>query len=90
MEKIENRTKMTPEQFVYWLQGFFEISNAEALSRLQTEIVKDHLALVFRKMTPDYSVFEKKTDCADGIDYIPFNKISPSTAIPQSPSILIC
>lgn len=43
---------MTPEQFVYWLQGYFELSGSNAaLNEVQTEIVKDHLKLVFKKET---------------------------------------
>jgi hypothetical protein len=44
---------MTPEQFTYWLQGFMEISNPTTLDETQTQIIKDHLALVFDKQTPD-------------------------------------
>jgi hypothetical protein len=44
---------MTPEQFTYWLQGFMEISNPTTLDEIQTQIIKDHLALVFNKQTPD-------------------------------------
>ena len=46
---------MTPNEFVYWLQGFFEISevaNVKSLNEAQTQIVKDHLQLVFKKETP--------------------------------------
>lgn len=46
---------MTSEQFVYWLQGFMEIGNPKALSAKETQIVKDHLKLVFDKKTPDYT-----------------------------------
>lgn len=38
---------MQPRDFCYWLQGFFEISDAKALSPSQVEIVKNHLDLVF-------------------------------------------
>lgn len=44
---------MTPEQFVYWLQGYFELSEAKELTPEQVQIVKDHLKLVFDKKTPD-------------------------------------
>ena len=44
---------ITPDQFVYWLQGFFEMANPTALNELQTTMVKDHLALVFNKLTPN-------------------------------------
>lgn len=50
---------MKPEQFVYWLQGYFELTGSNELSEQQVEIIKDHLALVFKKETPSYV-------CSDG------------------------
>ena len=44
--------KITPEQFVYWLQGFFEMSNPDFVNPKQTEMIKEHLKLVFTKVTP--------------------------------------
>lgn len=44
---------MTSEQFTYWLQGFFEINDPKTIDEKQTQIIKDHLALVFNKVTPD-------------------------------------
>jgi hypothetical protein len=44
---------MTPEQFVYWLQGFMEMADPTTLTEKQTQQIKDHLALVFDKQTPD-------------------------------------
>ena len=48
---------MTPEQFCYWLQGFFEISNVDSPnSNITPErelVIRDHLKLVFAKETPD-------------------------------------
>lgn len=45
---------MTSRDFVFWLQGFFEIAGANPtvdtaydLSAPQTDIIKKHLALVF-------------------------------------------
>jgi hypothetical protein len=46
---------MTTEQFTIWLQGFFELSEEKKLSEKQVTIIKDHLALVFEKVTPDRS-----------------------------------
>lgn len=43
---------MTAEQFTYWLQGYFEINDPEHISPMKTKIIKDHLALVFKKETP--------------------------------------
>jgi len=47
---------MTAEQFTYWLQGFMEINNPEILGVRETQIIKDHLKLVFDKQTPDRTV----------------------------------
>ena len=45
---------MTPEQFAYWLHGYFEISQSTELNEEQVKIVKDHLELCFKKVTPSY------------------------------------
>jgi hypothetical protein len=50
LEKYKN---MTTEQFTYWLQGFMEVANPTTLDEIQTQIIKDHLDLVFDKQTPD-------------------------------------
>ena len=39
---------MTSRDFAYWLQGFFEISNATFISPEQTKMIKKHLNLVFK------------------------------------------
>lgn len=54
---------MTPEQFVYWLQGFAEIYQAEP-DAAEWQTIKDHLALVFKKETPkrEKSELEKYLD----------------------------
>ena len=44
---------MTTEQFVYWLQGFMEIEDPDRIGPKETQIIKDHLALVFKKETPN-------------------------------------
>jgi hypothetical protein len=46
---------MTPENFVYWLQGYLELSNVSELSKEQTQIIRDHIKLVFDKKTPTRS-----------------------------------
>ena len=42
---------MTPRDFVYWLQGYLEIENPETIGEKQVQIIKDHLQLVFKKVT---------------------------------------
>jgi hypothetical protein len=43
---------MTPEQFVYWLQGALEIMDPKQLDEKQIQVIKDHIALVLKKETP--------------------------------------
>jgi len=44
---------MTPENFAYWLKGLLEVGNPTSLDEKQLKIIKDHLDLVFTKVTPD-------------------------------------
>lgn len=44
-------------QFCYWLKGYFELTDSEQqMSAQQVQIVKDHLDLVFTKVTPNYTL----------------------------------
>ena len=45
---------MTTDNFCYWLQGFFEMTDTDKLTKKQIGIIKDHLKLVFDKQTPNY------------------------------------
>ncbi|HUW47256.1 MAG TPA: hypothetical protein VMW36_00745 [Patescibacteria group bacterium] len=45
---------MNERDFCYWLKGFTELTNSESLSDEQWAVVKDHLKLVFDKLTPTY------------------------------------
>jgi hypothetical protein len=47
---------MTPENFVYWLQGYLEVSEAKEISPEQLQVIKDHIKLVMEKKTPERSV----------------------------------
>jgi hypothetical protein len=47
---------MTPENFAYWLNGFFEMTETDRLSEKQVLMIKEHLKLVFDKITPDVTV----------------------------------
>ena len=38
---------MTPVNFAYWLQGFFEISDSNTLTPEQVKMIRAHLNLVF-------------------------------------------
>jgi len=65
---------MTSEQFTYWLQGFFEMTDTEKLTQKQTIMIKDHLKTVFNKVTPDYT------------GPIPPYPSSPFPSVPYSPA----
>lgn len=39
---------MTSRDFVYWLQGYFEISKATTLDAEQVTAIRNHINLVFR------------------------------------------
>ncbi len=44
---------MSEKNFCYWLQGFFEMTEADMLSKKQVLMIKEHLNLVFTKVTGD-------------------------------------
>lgn len=52
---------MTPEQFTYWLQGFAEVYG-EVPTEEQWQEIKNHLALVFTKVTPNSPKLEDIPD----------------------------
>lgn len=43
-----------PKAFVYWLQGFLELSGATSLDAQQVHMIREHLALVLNKQTLTY------------------------------------
>jgi hypothetical protein len=43
---------MTSQEFVYWLNGFLELSEAKTLDERQLKIVREHVSLVLTKVTP--------------------------------------
>ena len=57
---------MNSVEFAYWLQGYFELrDNDEPLTAKQVQIIKDHLALVFNKVTPDREAKTEKEEYPD-------------------------
>lgn len=44
---------MTPSDYCWWLRGFCELSGLKSLNEKQFKMLKDHLDLVFTKITPD-------------------------------------
>jgi hypothetical protein len=78
---------MNEKEFCYWLKGYFEISNSKKLNEEQVKILKDHLELVFTKVTPDYSNISK-------INFTPgFRNLNPQPSnleYPIFPNQTIC
>lgn len=73
---------MTPENFVYWLQGYMEINDPKSLGEKETQIIKDHLQLVLKKETPTYSA-------VNGGIYGPI-KSSESVSDFKMPNTVLC
>lgn len=44
--KTENKLTMGRNNFVYWLQGFFEIAEPEKINKKQMIILKNHIEIV--------------------------------------------
>jgi hypothetical protein len=44
---------MNERDFIYWLSGFLESSSSKMLFEEQVQTIKDHLALVCNKKTPN-------------------------------------
>jgi hypothetical protein len=61
---IETDIFMAPEVFVVWIKGFVDIVSPEAISDRQWTIIKDHLQLIFTKVTPSYEDEDDNADVA--------------------------
>lgn len=48
---------MTPENFIYWLQGFLEIGNPTEITDIQIQEIKNHISLVLKKETPNIGYY---------------------------------
>lgn len=82
---------MTTESFAYWLQGFFEISDAKALNEKQVTIIKDHLAEVFNKVTPDRNNHKENSSSSQEVTGISKKRHMGGTGFPGSGSgVLLC
>lgn len=42
---------MNERDFLYWLQGFLELSGQESLSKEQVQVIREHIGLVMQKQT---------------------------------------
>jgi hypothetical protein len=44
---VEPNYTLGSDKFCYWLQGFFEMTDAKELTMAQVRMIKDHLNMVF-------------------------------------------
>ena len=74
MQQINEKEELLdPRAFAYWLQGFFEISDAKELNEKQVAVIKEHLELIFRKVTPSHSItITESTDPFKDIVKVPY------------------
>lgn len=47
---------MSERDFIYWLQGALEIMDPKQLDEKQIQVIKDHIALVLKKETPNRTI----------------------------------
>lgn len=82
---------MTSRDFCYWLQGYFEIRGepVEAMEPRQVEMIKRHLALVFKhEIDPSQGSAEHQVEL-NAIHSPPVKPppLSPVPFIPHGPQI---
>jgi hypothetical protein len=53
---------MTPRDFVYWLQGLFELGEPDKLNKKQVDLIKRHLSLVLTNETQDFEPEEEESE----------------------------
>jgi hypothetical protein len=65
---------MTARDFAYWLQGYFELSDAKVMAAKATAVVKAHLNLVFKHEIDPSMGDEKHQKELNDIHFINGNK----------------
>ena len=54
--------EMKSDDFCYWLNGFFDLTDAKEMSAEQTKVLREHLAMVFDQKVKPVSDFASKKD----------------------------
>lgn len=57
--------RMSASHFVAWLQGYIEISGGDGIDQDRWKMIKEHLQLVFEKVTPELG--ELDPPCEDQV-----------------------
>jgi hypothetical protein len=68
---MKRKNEMTTDNFCYWLQGFFELTDSKDLTPEQVEMIKEHLQLTMTKKTSTLLDLSQLGDlppiCNDGV-----------------------
>lgn len=75
---------MTSRDFVYWLQGYFEVTKPESIPAEQVKIIQNRLNLVLRHEidpTIDGGIEDVKEELQQIHDGIPGSGFSPMTKL---------
>lgn len=49
MSNVKLKNSMTPEQFVYWLRGIFQVVKGNQLNKEQIDLIRNTLELVYEE-----------------------------------------
>jgi hypothetical protein len=81
---------MNAQDFCYWLHGFTELTRGQTPDPAQWKAIREHLDLVFKKVTPEVAV-EQKITAPAGLDlgkfYRDWSKMNPDGTLP---SLITC
>lgn len=85
---------MTPEQFVYWLQGYVEICKPQERSNEYYDVaawqeIKNHLDLVLLKQTPDTAILKQWQEEKEKVG-LEFDELRRQLVYTAKPQVLTC
>lgn len=81
---------MTAEQFAYWLQDYAELNEAPP-SAEQWQSIREHLALVFNKVTPQRSPgYPQWSPTSAPIDYDLLPRVTCTAIAGNGEARLVC
>lgn len=83
---------MKSVEFCYWLQGMFELSNPAQLNANQTELIRKHLAMVFKhEIDPSYPADQQDDlNVIHNGTHVAPSYLSPNTNFCPSHTLLKC
>lgn len=56
---------MTPEQFCYWLQGYFELEKPKTINFARMALINRHLQTVFKNVTETKAKYQDAQQSCD-------------------------